>query len=96
MPVKSSKKAKSTTNEESFSVNSATLISKVKSLIKEGNVRKITILDSKGNVIAIFPLTLGVVGAVIAPPLAAIGAIAALITDCTLKVEKSSKSNKSK
>lgn len=79
---------KSTKKQESFEVNGETLISKVKELIREGNVRKITILDKKGRTIAVFPLTVGVVGAVLAMPLAAIGAIAALITECTIKVER--------
>lgn len=74
--------------EEEFTVSGENLIAKVKELIREGNVRKITILNKEGNIIAVFPLTLGVVGAVIAPPLAAIGAIAALITECTIKVER--------
>lgn len=77
-----------TKKEESFHISGENLIAKVKELIKEGNVRKITILDKSGKTIASFPLTIGVVGAVIAPPLAAIGAIAALVTECTIKVER--------
>jgi hypothetical protein len=74
--------------EESFTVNGEEVLKKVKELIHEGNVRKITILSKSGKTVAVFPLTVGVVGAVIAPPLAAIGAIAALITECTIKVER--------
>jgi hypothetical protein len=59
----------------------------LKKLIHEGNVRKITI-KQEGQTIAEFPLTFGVVGAVVAPALAAIGAIAALVTDCTIEVER--------
>lgn len=77
-----------TTKEETFEVSGENLLKKVKELIKEGNVRKITIKDKKGNSIAAFPLTFGVVGAVIAPVLAAIGAIAALVTECTISVER--------
>ncbi|MDD5593499.1 MAG: DUF4342 domain-containing protein [Candidatus Margulisbacteria bacterium] len=74
-------------NEE-FKVRGEELKKKINELIKEGNVRKITIKDKNGNVIMSFPLTLGVIGAVIAPILAAVGAIAALVTECTISVER--------
>lgn len=74
--------------EESFRVKGEELLGKVKNLIKEGNIRKITIKDKDGKTIMVFPLTLGVVGAVIAPVLAAVGAIAALVTECTISVER--------
>ncbi len=61
---------------------------RVNELIKEGNVRKITIKDKNGKTVAEFPLTMGVVGAALAPVVAAIGAIAALMTECTLMVER--------
>lgn len=77
-----------TKKEETFQINGEDLIAKVKELIREGNVRKITILDKRGKTIASFPLTVGVVGAVLALPLAAIGTIAALVTECTIKVER--------
>lgn len=73
---------------ESFKVNGAELVSKVKSVINEGNVRKITIKDKNGKTLIHVPLTLGVVGAVLAPVLAAVGAIAALVTECTITVER--------
>lgn len=76
------------TTKEEFKVNGETLLAKVKELIKEGNVRKITIKDKKGKDIVTFPLTIGVVGTVIAPVLAALGALAALIGECTITVEK--------
>jgi hypothetical protein len=63
-------------------------LKKVKELIKQGNIRKITISDKEGKVIASFPLTVGVVGVVIAPVLAAVGAIAALVSECTISVER--------
>jgi len=75
-------------NNEEFKVRGEDLIKKVKELIAEGNVRKITIKDKDDKVIATFPLTLGVVGAVIAPVVAAIGALAALLTECTISVER--------
>jgi hypothetical protein len=73
---------------ESFKVNGENLLKKVKELIKEGNVRKITIKDKSGKELVSFPLTFGVVGAVIAPVLAAVGALAALIGECTISVER--------
>lgn len=74
--------------EETFIVSGEKLLEKVKDLIREGNVRRISIKDKQGKVIAEFPLTLGLVGAVIAPVLAAIGAIAALVTECSITVER--------
>ncbi len=76
------------TRMESFNVNGENLLKKVKELIKEGNIRKITIKDKNEKEIMAFPLTFGVVGAVIAPVLAAVGAVAALITECTITVER--------
>lgn len=80
------KSQKSTT--ETFEIKGEKLVETVKNLVAEGNVRKIIIKDKKGKTIAEFPLTIGVVGALIAPVLAAIGAIAALLTECTLTVER--------
>lgn len=76
------------TRMDSFKVSGENLLKKVKELIKEGNVRKIIIKDKNDRVIVEFPLTFGVVGAVIAPILAAVGAIAALIGECTISVER--------
>lgn len=76
------------TTKEEFKVNGEILLSKVKELINEGNVRKITIKDKSGKDIIMFPLTVGVVGTVIAPVLAALGALAALVGECTISVEK--------
>lgn len=73
---------------EEFKVNGDELLKKVKALIAEGNVRKITIKSKEGKNIVVLPLTIGVVGAVIAPVLAAVGAIAALLTECTIVVER--------
>jgi hypothetical protein len=63
------------------------VIETIKNLIHEGNVRRVSIKQD-GHTIAEFPLTLGVVGATLAPALAAMGAIAALVTDCTIEVER--------
>ncbi len=76
------------TKQEKYEVRGEDLVKKVKDLIKEGNVRRITISDKKGDELVTFPLTLGVIGAVIAPVLAAIGAIAALVAECTVTVER--------
>jgi hypothetical protein len=64
------------------------LVAKVKELVHEGNVRRITIKNEKGEVVVEFPLTLGVVGALLVPTLAAVGAVAALVTNCTIIVER--------
>ena len=77
-----------TQREEQFRVKGEELLKKVKQLISEGNVRRITIKDKDGKSILVLPLTLGVVGTVLAPSLAAVGAIAALITECTITVER--------
>ena len=74
---------------EEFRVNGEELLTKVKNLIKEGNIRRVIIKDKEGKVVFEIPLTFGVVGALIAPQLAAIGAIAALLTEATVVVEKS-------
>lgn len=76
------------TKSEKYQVRGEDLLKKVKDIINEGNVRKITISDKDGKEIVVFPLTLGVIGAVIAPVLAAVGTIAALVTECTITVER--------
>ncbi|MGN6180064.1 MAG: DUF4342 domain-containing protein [Mucilaginibacter sp.] len=73
---------------ESFKINGTDLLNKVKEIINEGNVRRIIISDKNGKEIAHFPLTVGVVGALLLPVFAAIGAIAALVSECTITVEK--------
>lgn len=81
-------KTKKEDTQTTFKVKGEELLKKVKELIKEGNVRRITIKDRKGKTLIVVPLTIGVVGAVLAPVLAAIGAIAALVTECTISVER--------
>ncbi|MCW3091977.1 MAG: hypothetical protein JWP81_3046 [Ferruginibacter sp.] len=76
------------TIKESFLIEGENLVKKVKELIEEGNVRKITVTDKAGKELVSFPLTIGVVGAVFAPVLAAIGAMAALIGECTIHIER--------
>ena len=72
---------------ESIKVEGANILDKLNALVREGNVRRI-IVSQGGRTIAEFPLTVGVVGAVFAPILAAIGAILALVQDCTIQVER--------
>jgi hypothetical protein len=74
---------------EEFRVEGERLISKIKELFHEGNIRRVIIKDKEGKTIMEIPMTLGVVGVLIAPQLAAIGAIAALLTEATVVVEKS-------
>ena len=73
---------------EEFRVEGEKLITKIKELIHEGNIRRISIKDKEGKTVLEIPMTLGVVGIVIAPQLAASGAIAALLTEATVVVEK--------
>ncbi|MDB5002548.1 MAG: hypothetical protein JWQ34_773 [Mucilaginibacter sp.] len=75
-------------NKEHFSINGENLLKKVKELIAEGNVTRITIADKEGKEIVNFPLTLGVVGVLLLPMFAAVGALAALIGECTVIVER--------
>jgi hypothetical protein len=77
--------------KESFKINGENLLKKVKELIAEGNITKISIHDKGGKELMSFPLTLGVVGAVFAPVLAAIGAIATIVGECTVSVEREEK-----
>lgn len=74
--------------EEEFSVTGKDLVNKVKQLIEAGNARKIIIKNEKGNILIEIPLTIGVIGAILAPVLAACGAIAALVMKCTIVVQK--------
>lgn len=73
---------------EEFVVSSDDLIKTVKKLIHEGNVRRIIIKDEKGKMLLDIPVTIGVVGAIIAPWLAALGVIGAIATNCTIVVER--------
>lgn len=77
-----------TKRTEEFKVSGEDLLKKVKNLINEGNVRKITVKSKEGKSIVELPLTIGVVGVALAPVLAAVGAIAALVTECTIVVER--------
>ena len=72
---------------ESIKGDAQTIVEKVKALVHEGNVRRI-VVKHDGRTVAEFPLTAGVVGVLIAPVVAAIGAIVALLKDCTIEIER--------
>jgi hypothetical protein len=73
---------------DTYKVKSEEIVKKVKELIKEGNARRIIIKSEKGETLMEMPLTFGAVGVVVAPMLAAVGAMAALLTNCTIEVER--------
>ena len=73
---------------EEFQVNGEAIMTKVRELLHEGNIRRIIIKNEEGRTMVDIPMTFGVVGALVAPQLAAIGAIAALLTHGTIVVEK--------
>ena len=79
------------TTKEKFTVSGSQLVDKVKQLIHEGNIRRVRVIH-KGNTIIEIPLTVGAsaaaIGILAAPILAALGAFAALVTECTIEVEK--------
>lgn len=77
--------------KETFIVNGENLLKKIKEIIADGNVTKISISDKSGKEIMSFPVTIGVVGVVFAPIFAAVGALAALLTECKITVEKTKK-----
>jgi len=73
---------------EEYQVDGDYLVHKVKELVHEGNIRRITIKNEEGKRLIEIPLTIGAVGIVLLPVWAAIGAVAALVADCTIVVEK--------
>ena len=72
---------------ESVKVEGANVLDKLQALIREGNVRRV-VVSQRGRTIAEFPLTAGVVGAVFAPVLAAVGALVALANDCSIDIQR--------
>ena len=76
------------TTKESFKIHGENLLKKIKELVEEGNIRKISIHEKSGKELMSFPLTVGVVGTLFAPVLAAIGALAAIIGECSITVER--------
>jgi uncharacterized membrane protein YvbJ len=73
---------------EEFKVSADDLVKTVKNLIHEGNIRRILIKDDKGKTLMDLPVTVGVVGTILAPWLAALGVIGAIATNCTIVVER--------
>ena len=76
------------TGTEEFRVNGEQLVAKIKEILHEGNIRRLIIKDKDGRTLIEVPLTLGIVGVIVVPVWAAIGAIAALVTEATIVVEK--------
>jgi hypothetical protein len=76
------------TKYEEFRLNGGEILNKVKEIIHQGNVRRIILKDDQGKTFMEIPLTVGVVGAIVAPVLAAVGAVAALASNLTIIVEK--------
>jgi repressor of nif and glnA expression len=74
--------------KEEFKVSGEDVVKKLKELVKEGNIRRIIIKNEENKTLIEIPLTVGAVGIVLLPMWAAIGAIAALVTNCTIVVEK--------
>src|SRR5215467_12014895 len=72
---------------ETIKAEGGELLQAVKRAIEEGNARRI-VIKQKGRLVAEFPLTVGVVGAVVAPILAAIGALVALLSECSIEIER--------
>jgi len=77
---------------DEFQIKGEEVLAKVRELVHEGNVRRIIILNNEGRTVLEVPLTVGVVGALLLPTAAAIGAVAALVTDCTIKVVRDEES----
>ena len=75
------------TTWDCFKAEGENVLRKIKELVHEGNVRRV-VVEYQGRTVAEFPLTAGVVGVVLAPVLAAIGALVAVLKDCTIKVER--------
>lgn len=78
----------SASTEETFRVNGADAVSKVRELIQEGNVRKITVSNKQGKTLLVIPVTFGLIVTLFAPYLTVLGGIAALLTECTITVER--------
>jgi DNA-binding Lrp family transcriptional regulator len=73
---------------EEFKVSGEELLARIKELVHEGNIRRIVIKNKEGGTFMEIPLTIGVVGALLLPSLAAVGAVAALVTEATVVVER--------
>jgi hypothetical protein len=76
------------TNTEEFKVKGNEVIDRLKQILKEGNARRVIVKNEQGESILEIPVTIGVVGALLAPYLAAIGAVIAVVSNCSIVVEK--------
>jgi hypothetical protein len=83
-----------TQNKSEFKVKGEELLAKIRELIQEGNVRKIIIKNEKGETYLEIPVTIGVIGVILAPVFAAVGALAALAANFTIVVEKKDEEEK--
>ena len=81
------------TDKEEFRVSGREVVDKIKEIIKAGNARKIILKNESNQVIMEIPLTFAVVGMALAPILAAVGAVAALVTSCSITVIKKSEAD---
>lgn len=80
--------AENKTRLEEFTVTGEGMLAKIKELVHQGNIRRIIIKNEEGKTLIEIPMTVGVIGAVLLPVLAAVGAIAALAANFTIVVEK--------
>ena len=76
------------TRTEELTISGEKLVSTVKEIIRQGNVRRVSVRSKDGETLIDIPLTLGVVGTLLLPTVAALGTIAALVTQCTIVVER--------
>ena len=74
--------------KEEFEVSGEEVLKKIKEIVQAGNAREVLIKDEEGNIVITVPLTIGAVGVLLLPTLAAVGAVAALLTKCTIVVVK--------
>lgn len=80
--------SESETRREEYKVKGEKIVAKIKELLHEGNVRHVVIKNDEGKTLIEFPVTVGVAGALFAPVWAAIGALAALVSNCSIEVER--------
>ena len=80
--------SESGTRREEYKVKGEKIVAKIKELLHEGNVRHVVIKNDEGKTLIEFPVTVGVAGALLVPVWAAIGALAALVTNCSIEVER--------
>jgi hypothetical protein len=80
--------SRSTTGREEYKVRGEKIVAKLKELLHEGNVRHIVIKNDDGKKLIELPVTVGVAGALLVPVWAAVGALAALLTNCSIEVER--------